>query len=31
MERTCDDGARDLMRLTVSTPPLPRRAELLVA
>ena len=31
LERACDDGARDLMRLTVSTPPLPKRAQLLVA
>jgi len=31
LERACDDGARDLLRLTVSTPPLPKRAERLVA
>ena len=29
--RVCDEGARSLMRLTVSTPPLPSRAERLVA
>ena len=29
--RTCDDSARQLMRLTVSTPPSVRRSELLVA
>jgi hypothetical protein len=31
LERTCDEAARTLMRLTVSTPPLPSRSELLVA
>lgn len=31
LERTCDDAARTLMRLTVSTPPLPTRSERLVA
>jgi hypothetical protein len=31
LQRACDDGARDLMRLTVSTPPLPTRTERLVA
>jgi hypothetical protein len=31
VERTCDDAARAVMRLTVTTPPLPVRSELLVA
>lgn len=31
LERSCDEGARNLMRLTVSTPPLPHRADRMVA
>ena len=31
LERACDEGARNLMRLTVSTPPSPSRVERLVA
>lgn len=31
LERSADDGARTLMRLTVGVPPLPQRAERLVA
>jgi hypothetical protein len=31
LARACDEGARDVMRLTLNAPPMLRRAELLVA